>query len=476
MIAVVALLAIFTGCGGGGNPLSFPPPQGSFTTASLSGPFAFSYTGSDGGGFLAVAGSFQADGAGHITSGMQDVNSGFGIFTSSPITGTYAVHADGRGSANLNSPAGNSVIDFVIVSGGHALITRFDANAAGSGTIDQQTTSAFSNAALAGSFAFNVAGIDGVNNPLTVVGNFTADAAGNITSGVNDSNDSGAVVTNDPLTGTIPVSSNGRGAATVNTGSGALTFAFYVVDANHLKLVEVDNAPVLGGEAFRQAGPFSTASVSGPFAFTLAGSDILNAAPFAAGGVLTANAGAITSGTEDFNDAGTVTSNVGLTGNYSIAANGRGTLTITTTAGTFNFVIYPTSGGVQVMETDLRFVVSGTALQQQSTPFTAGSLSGTYGLNFTGATSGGELDSIAQFSADGAGAVTGIIDLNNNGGITFGQPLSGTFSVVSNGRSTLTLQTPVGTQHIGLYMVNNTRALFIELDPTLVAAGDLRHQ
>src|ERR1051326_4258815 len=189
LVAVAVFLALFTGCGGG-NSLSFPPPQGTFTNASLSGPFAFSYIGSDGAGFLAVAGSFQADGAGHIISGLQDINSGFGISTNVSTTGSYAVHADGRGSANLNSPAGNSVIDFVIVSGGHALITRFDANAAGSGTIDQQTTSAFSNAALAGSFAFNVAGIDGVNNPLTVVGNFTADAAGNITSGVNDSNDS----------------------------------------------------------------------------------------------------------------------------------------------------------------------------------------------------------------------------------------------------------------------------------------------
>jgi hypothetical protein len=476
-VAIVAFLVVFTGCGGGGHSLSFPPPQGSFTNASLSGPFAFSYTGSDGAGFLAVAGSFQSDGAGHITSGMQDINSGFGVFTNASITGTYTVRADGRGSVNLNSPAGNSVIDFVIVAGGHALITRFDANAAGSGTIDQQTTSAFSNTALAGTFAFSVSGIDGANNPLAVAGNFTSNAAGNITSGVNDSNDNGAVSTNNALTGAIPVNSNGRGAATVNTISGTLTFAFYVVDANHLKLVEVDNAPVLGGDAFRQTGPFSNASVSGPFAFTIAGADIISLGPFAAGGVLTSDgAGNITSGVEDFNDAGTVTSNVGLTGTYTIASNGRGTLTIATGAGTFNFVAYPSSGGVLVLETDLRFVTSGTGLQQ-STPFTAGAVSGIYGLNFTGvSSSGGELDSIAQFNADGASNISGIIDLNNNGGITFGQPLSGTFSAASNGRFPLTLQTPLGTQHMVMYMVSSTRALFVEMDSDIVAAGDIRHQ
>ena len=177
-IAVTALLAV-TGCGGG-NSITFPPPQGGFTNTALTGPFAFSYTGSDGGGFLAAAGSFQADGAGNITSGTQDINSASGVTTNVAFTGTYAVRADGRGSITLNSTAGTSSLDFVIVAGGHALVTRFDASATGSGTIDQQTASAFSNAALAGSFAFNLSGIDGVGNPLAVAGNFTSDATGHL--------------------------------------------------------------------------------------------------------------------------------------------------------------------------------------------------------------------------------------------------------------------------------------------------------
>src|SRR5262249_30395229 len=198
---------------GCGSPMSSPPPQGGFTNATFSGLFAFSYTGSDGGVFLAVAGSFQADGNGHITSGLEDINSGLGITTNAAIAGTstYTVRADGRGSANLNSTAGNSTIEFVILAGGHALVTRFDTDATGSGTIDQQSPAAFSNTALAGAFAFSMAGIDTVGNPLAVAGNLTADAAGNIVSGVDDSNDNGGIVTNDPLTGTIPVAATGRG-------------------------------------------------------------------------------------------------------------------------------------------------------------------------------------------------------------------------------------------------------------------------
>ena len=106
-VATIAVLMAISGCGGGGSHLSFPTPQGTFTNANLSGPYAFSYTGSDAGGFLAVAGSFQADGSGHITSGMQDINSGAAVRTNAAITGTYAVRPDGRGSATLNSPAGN---------------------------------------------------------------------------------------------------------------------------------------------------------------------------------------------------------------------------------------------------------------------------------------------------------------------------------------------------------------------------------
>ena len=475
-LATTIALVVITGCGGSSR-VTFPPPVGSFTNANLTGPFAFSYTGSDASGFLAVAGSFVSNGSGTITSGTQDTNSGLGVTTNAAITGTYVVRADGRGTATLNSPAGNSTLDFVIVASGHALVTRFDNRATGSGTIDQQTTSAFSNAVLAGPFAFSLSGIDTGGIPMAVGGIFTSDASGTLTTGLDDSNDNGVIVTNDPMTGSIPMTSTGRGTATLNTSKGALTFAYYVVDANHLKFVGTNTFPALGGEAFRQLGPFNNASVSGPFAFTLAGADLLSRNPFAAGGVLTSNgAGNLANGVEDINDAGFVSTNVPFTGTYTMVANGRGTMNLVTTAGNFTFAIYPSTGGVLVLETDVRFLTSGTALQQQTTPFTASSLQGTYGMNFTASNNGSELDSIAEFTADGASKLTGIIDLNNSGGITFGQALSGTFTVVSNGRSTMTLQTPLGTQNLVVYLVNSTRALFVEIDGAVIAAGDIRHQ
>lgn len=474
--AIAIALTIIVGCGGGSS-VTFPPPQGGFTNANLSGPFAFSYTGTDAGGFLAVAGSFVADGSGHITSGTQDINSGSAVSTNVAVNGTYLVRADGRGTATLNSPAGTSTLDFVIVAGGHALVTRFDNRATGSGTIDQQTTFAFSNAALAGSFAFTLSGIDTGGVPLAVGGVFTSDASGNLTAGTDDSNDNGLIVTNDPMTGSIPMTASGRGTATLNTSRGVLTFAYYVVDANHLKIVGTNTFPALGGEAFSQNAPSSNASVSGPFAFTIAGADLLNGTPFAAGGVLTSDgAGNISAGVEDFNDGGSISTAVPFTGTYTMASTGRGTLTLNTAAGTFTFAIYPSSSGVLALETDNRFLTTGNALQQQTTPFSAGSLQGTYGMNFTAAASGSELDSIAEFTADGVSKLTGIIDINNSGGITFGQPLTGAFTANSNGRFALSLQTPLGVQNMIVYLANGNRALFVEVDSGLIAAGDIRHQ
>jgi hypothetical protein len=478
-ISLTAVLIVMAGCGGG-TSLSFPPPQGGFTNANFNGAYAFSYSGQDTGGvFIASAGSLQADGAGHIT-GTEDVNDAFNVVSSVAITGTYTVRADGRGSISINSnpSAAATTLDFVLVAGGHALVTRFD-GVTGSGTIDQQTASAFSNTALAETFAFNFSGIDGTTGaPFGMAGNFTSDTAGNIT-GVEDSNDNLSVFASDALSGSIPVASTGRGTASFSSARGAMTFAYYVVDATHLKFVETDQLFLTSGDAFNQVGPFSPASLSGSFAFTVAGTDLNSGGPFAAGGVVTSDGVSAVTGVEDLND-GAVLAGLGVTGSYTMAANGRGTLSLTSSAGTSNFSIYPTSNGVITFETDSLAVVSGTALQQQG-PFTNASFSGTYGMNFTSADNqnGVELDSIAEFTADGASSYTGIIDVNDGGLTTFGQPLNGTFAVSANGRATGTIATStIGTRNVVYYLASPTRSLFIDVTPdeAFVSAGDIRHQ
>jgi hypothetical protein len=483
LAAVVLLssaLLFVVGCGSGsGAPRLALPPTGSFTNASLSGTYAFSITGSNQNGPLAVAGILQADGNGNITSGVEDLNNSLaGVFTNVPIVGTYAVSADGRGLATLNSSAAVITIDFVIVSSQRALAIRFDNNSSASGSFDKQSSSAFSAAALAGPFAFNLSGVDGNGLTLQSAGAFTADGVGSLGSGLQDFNDNGSVSTSLPLSGFYTVSgANGRGTMAMTTSAGTLSFAFYVVDANHVKMVETDTAPALSGDAFRQPGGITNATLTGPFAFTLGGG---LTGPFVAGGVFTSNgSGSISSGVEDINNSGSVTQNLSTAGSYSIAANGRGTLTLTNSAGTFNFVVYPTmTGGMLLMETDSTLASSGTAFLQtgiiSASPVSG--ISGIYGFNLSSVSNSGEVDSIAVLTANGSGQFTGALDLNLSGTLSRGLAFSGPYTLGANGRGTATLTSSAGKQNLATYYVSGSRVLFVDLDTGLVGVGDFELQ
>src|SRR5215472_6499081 len=335
-------LTILAGCGGMNSNAGLP--QGNFNNSSLSGAYAFAVSGTNSGGFFTMAGSFQANGSGLITSGTLDINSPgtAGVLQNLSLTGTYIVHADGRGTATLNPSGSNTVtLDFVLLSSQHGAVIRFDNFATGSGSLDLQSSSAFNLASLAGTFVFNVSGVDGASqNPQAAAGVLTVDASGNLTTGVQDTNDNGVPSANDPLVPTSAAmgspASNGRGTLAIASAAHPTRhFVFYVVNADLLRLIEVDSAPILAGDAFFQG---SSISISGSFAFTTSGSNAT--VPFAEGGILhTDGAGNIlNTSVEDVNDGGTVSTNVTLSGTYAVAGNGRGTLNLN--SGSINFAIY----------------------------------------------------------------------------------------------------------------------------------------
>lgn len=471
---IVLPTLILSGCGG--SDVKFAPtPSGSFNNSSLKGNYAFSLMGTNQFGFLAVAGSFQADGNGNITAGLEDVNSGGGVFTSIPLAGNYTVGADGRGTATLASSVANISFAFVVISPQRALVIRFDNNSSASGSIDLQDTSAFTASALQGSLVFNISGIDANGADLQEVGLFTTDGTSAISGGVQDTNDNGNVSTNLNVNGTYSVAANGRGTATLITPNGSSNFAFYVVDANRLKLIQIDSVPVVAGDGFRQSAGPSNASLNGGFAFTLGGRRGSN--PLVSGGIFTSDGnGNITSGVQDIN-SGSVNTNLSLTSStYSMAGNGRGTLTLTNSSGSSHFAIYPSSGGVQMMQVDSNVLSSGVAYPQQGSNFSNSSLNGNFGFNVTGVNGGGEFDLIAQLTANGSGAWTGALDLNNNGGLSLGLAASGSYSLTANGRGNASITTSAGRMDFFIYAVSNSRVLFIEADSTSPAVGSLEHQ
>src|SRR5215471_4435948 len=216
-------LIALTGCAGfGGDNGGAPPINGPFNNSSLNGSYAFSFTGVNQFGFLAVAGTFQANGSGSITGGTADINSGNGVFTNQAVNGNYNVHNNGQGTATLITNNGTFDINFVIVAGQHALIIRFDNNSTASGSIDLQNASAFSLSALGGTFAFNLSGIlDASEHILVSAGAVDNNGAGAIPSGVQDNNENGTPVLNQAVTGSYTVSNTtGRGTMTLNTGLG----------------------------------------------------------------------------------------------------------------------------------------------------------------------------------------------------------------------------------------------------------------
>lgn len=72
--------------------------------------------------------------------------------------------------------------------------------------------------------------------------------------------------------------------------------------------------------------------------------------------------------------------------------------------------------------------------------------------------------------------MTGITDINNVGTTSSGTSLQGTYTVGAGGRGPFTLNSGLGTQNMSIYMVDSTRALFIELDSNVLAVGEIRHQ
>jgi hypothetical protein len=480
LFSATLLLTILAGCGGS-HPLA-GVPQGNFTNASLNGTYAFAISGTNAGGFFAVAGNFQANGSGTIVTGLEDINSqGSGVFTNLPISGSYSVRADGRTSAAITSSQGTINLEFVLFNTSSGLAIRFQNTATASGSVDLQTSSAFSLPALAGSFALNLSGVDNAGNPETAAGLITLDAVGDISSGVVDDNDNGVLTTNVAVTAAplaITNPNGGRGTATVTTpaapaGLGTLHFVYYVVDANHLKLIETDAGFPLAGDAFRQ----SSASVSGNFAFTMAGATSAGNGIFVTGGILnTDGAGNIVGGSvQDVYNGGTLSSASAATGTYSLSG-GRGLMTLNGGLGALHLVFYPSTGGLQLMGIDPTIVASGSALAQSGGPFSNGSLNGGFGLNFTGVNVANEIDTIAQFTTSGTGTLSGALDVNSGGVLASNLSLTGNYTVAGNGRGTGALNSSAGTVNITLYMVSTSRALFIETDATQVSVGLLAKQ
>jgi hypothetical protein len=457
-----------------------------YSTSSFQGQFAFSMSGKNASGAFFRAGSFSADGAGHLNGGLEDVNAATCAATN-PISfvGTYTISADGRGTMQFADNCTPLTFSFVLVNNDQMQITGFDSSGTATGQANRQDSTFFNAAGLIGAYVFDFSGVHG-SSPLSQIGEFASDGLGNITGGLVDTNDGGTISAQVPFTGSYQVNSNGRGTAKFGTRN----FSFYIVSRGSAKFVETDSQSSVGGASGvatqqftnTQNTQFDATSLNGNIAFQLAGpvpnGNIATAGSFSADGNLH-----LVSGVVDENVNGAATLNVAFTnGSYLVASNGRGTATFTAGSHTYNLVFYlSTLGNAFVQETDSGRTSDGSFAQQQNTAFAQTSLQGTYALQTSGlsiALSTSSAQTIeGELSANGAAAIpSGNLDINT-AGTTASESVSGAYTAPSaSGRATLTLNPSTDNRIFAIYIVNATQVFVIGIDANRLASGAMYRQ
>jgi hypothetical protein len=497
----------------------FPPPGGTVTITatdptvntpatataqivysnhSLSGPFAFSYSGSDSDGFFAAAGSFVADGQGNITSGIEDVDSFLlGVSPGALFTGTYVVGPDGRTTAEIDTGHGVATWQFALTTNQHALLIRFDTSNTGSGTIDQQNLNDLTTSptVVVGPYAFSASGTDAAFKPMALAGEFTSNGSSGIpaSGSMIDVNDGGTVTTESPtVSGSYTLdtgnSGTGRGTLTLpSTTANQLQFAFYVIDSTHLHIVEIDGNAFLAGDVY--TGASAAGSFAGTYVFTAGGasSTVANGAYAVGGAFVSSGSGSITGGALDTNNAGTVTTNTTIsTSPYSVnGTTGRIGLTLSSS----EFAVYQTAQGTAVMvELDPAAVSTGLAYPQVSADAStvpgAGSFAfvlGGQGL-FHEVAGSAQPDAEGQLTLSGTAFTGGNFDINNFNATFKTDPVNTTNSALvapaTNGRGTATLegQNPDVTYKLVYYLIDGNTALLFDQDTARVAIGSIARQ
>jgi hypothetical protein len=453
--------------------------------ATLSGAYVFALSSPSLLSGAAQTGIITFDGNGNVVSGSLDLagnNAGPAAITG----GTYQVGTDGRGTATVQTAVGNSSWQIILANHARGLVSALDASGATlTGTLDLQQLPGTST--LQGNYTLalrgNIAGT--APQPFAMVGSLAANTSGSISSATLDFDNNFVAATSIPGSGTYTAfSASGRGTLTVTSSVATQSFAYYAVNANLLKLIEVDAARPATGELFTQpAGPFTGAKFKGRYALTMPG--ISAGAPFAMGGVFSLDGGV--------NIFNRVLDGVNQTvsdqeGAYFVtdSATGRTTITWDVNHGALlQYVAYPRSdGGFAILELDGSAVAEGTVLPQTITSAGLSTLAGGFALGLSG------FEPPAVANTEG---VTGQLTY------AVGQTLNGTLDIVSSGASVsaAALQAAIisidagtgrGTAAVQagsaalpggfvvFYMLDSNTALVFESDGTRVMTGAMLRQ
>ncbi len=465
--------------------------------ANLNGHYAFTLNGwKSATDFQTTIGSFVANGTGSIGSGLLDINDQNKGPISATATGTYCVSSNNLVAISLTASGGASgtaVFEAALDTTGNGHIIRYDATSTeiSSGLLRKQTTSAFSTGSIKNNFAFGMIGVDpGSDNRFGMAGQFNSNGTGTLSGEVDGDQSSNGPANTTLSASDFSVASSGRGTVDMDlVGPGiSLNLVFYVVSAGELLVMEDDSGNLLmTGQALQQSASLTNASLKGNSVIELEGLDTSGGTPVSdiQAGIINASGSGTFTATLDENDGGSFDGGAGspqsISGDYSVATNGRVTLSNVTGGGGGNnhLPVFYLVGLNQAFVIDTGSEVSfGTITPQTGSSFTNASLSGTFMGGSQQPVDTNASAEVDQVHADGAGNLTGASDNNSNGcasgnACPQSSSLSSiTYSVASNGRTTVSQAGQVG---VILYIISGSQAVILPTTDSNPALDDF-HQ
>jgi hypothetical protein len=364
-------------------------------------------------------------------------------------------------------------------------------------------TGSFSNSSLKGQYTFSMAGEDSNGGSIARVGSFIADGTGKITAALEDVNDEGSAVQTVSFSGgSYSIDANGHGTMQFLQGATlALQFSIVLSATSQGLLVQTDlNATSSGNFTLASAttpATFSLSQISGNYVFDVSGVKSLTTADVGLSivGQLKTNGSIVSGGLLDENDG-----QAGPSGPLAIASGnsyqldptngnganfGRGTISFTTSLGTFNFVFYIVDATrFKLLEVDQRLFTSGDAILQQTVPTQSSGFTGNFAMLAGGSDVNGPLAEVGRFMADGSQNLNTVaFDLNDPGlgPTTITGPTAATYQIdtvnAGSGRGTMTFtDAKLGQLNFVFYVISPTQGFIQDTSTSVVADGSFEAQ
>ncbi len=457
-------------------------------TATLDGRYAFLFRASD--NTTVFAGSLVADSNGTL-SGIGDLINGDGMHANQPFTGTYTLGSDGRGTMQITGAGATLKFAFAMESGNFGRLIEFSGAGDGNGWLEKQNESAFSSAAIAGKYAYLLAG-KRTEGSVSHVGWVAFDSSCKIVGNYSTMNDP-AVRGHYIGGGSFGWGTIDAGYCTIdeNTGRGTLIgtdrwldtlpdIFFYVVDANRAVLLGDANPGSLrlSGTMERMTRTqYEAADFRGDYSYYVISDDAIAAGRMSAGAGPDGATTALSEGIEDRVADSKATLDTPVTGAISNSwcypncwyGNSDFVMTLTTAS-----VPLTESYLAPVSPTKLYFIGDGyygQAYAQSGGPFSSNLFGGDFGLQLYGRDA-----HLVGMMTMASSLFSGQADLSNNT-LTPGASTDGTISFVSGDRANVSVSTSAtGSLPFRAYVLSPKKLLLLSTMPGQVTMGWLEKE